>query len=133
MSDNNTPVVKWTDIRPCGKTFLCGAGRDTQILVAMKDLVQTIEAKLGPDAAYSILQELGINYDPGMRQGRTQTWDEYYRRPIKSAPLDGTIVMGYWESVKHSEQVKYIPGSGWCTMNDIGPVPCLTPTHWSPL
>jgi hypothetical protein len=132
---NNTisTALEHLNWRPQGKTHLIGGGQDTHIAVSMKDLVRTIELKCGPDAAYSILQELGINYDPGMRQGRTQTWDEYYRQSIATAPKDGTIILGYWEANRQQVQVQYLPEVGWCTVDDKSPVPCLTPSHWSPI
>lgn len=53
-------------------------------------------------------------------------------QPISTAPIDGTEIMGYWESTDDQEPVYYHDDeTGWVAADR--PIPVNTPSHWKPI
>ena len=64
--------------RVVGACILHNGGADCIITTKMENLVRAIEKHADTDTAYNVLQELGINYDPGIDlNDNMNSWNKY--------------------------------------------------------
>ena len=64
-------------------------------------------------------------------------WPKLEKRPIDTAPKDGTVILGWWDSDPDPRPMCAfydVQCSTWCTTDKDHIVHvCVSPTHWTPI